>query len=79
MTPSTPGSEYACEDAASPTAAAHHPEGRPDGGGQGRPHPRLRRPAQGAHVGQEEEGQPIRAVCRDGSQTVPELEVEDLL
>lgn len=35
--------------------------------------------AQGAHVGQEEEGQPIRAVCRDGSQTVPELEVEDLL
>ena len=80
MTPPTPGSECACEDAASSTAAAHHPEGRPpDGGGQGRRPKTAPGLAQGAHVGQEEEGQPIRAVCRDGSQTVPELEVEDLL
>lgn len=36
-------------------------------------------PGRRAGARQEEEGQPVRAACRDGSQTVPEVEVEDLL
>ena len=36
------------------------------------------RPGGRAGARQEEEGQPVHAGCRDGSQTVPELKVEDL-
>lgn len=49
--------------------------------------PRLRwalpeepcRPGGRAGARQEEEGQPVHAACRDGSQMVPKLKVEDLL
>lgn len=56
MTSPTPGPECAREDAASPTAATHHPEGcPPNRGGQGHRPEAAPGLARGARVSREEE------------------------